>query len=114
MVVLQKLANWMDGEIPHIARDCIAEMGGETDRRTVSHLAWAPLCQWGGRRAARAVEMYTDGEEIDFIREALDLSDADYVALHRLAVEAPGQVWLRDLASVLDGRELRPEQEDLL
>lgn len=113
MGLLQKLADWMDGEIPQIARDCIAEMGVETDRRTVSHLAWAPLCQWGGRLAARAVEMFTEGEEIDVIREAMDLSDADYVALYRLAVEATGQGWLRELALLLDGREFRPEQEDL-
>lgn len=112
MPVLRALGDWAETEFTRIAKDCIAAITIEENRRLVSHLAWAPLSTWGAFTAARALEMFTEREKIGFISDALDLRDADYIALHRLAVVS-GLGWLRDLAFLLDGREQRPEQDEL-
>jgi hypothetical protein len=110
--VLRGLSDWAEAEFPLIAEDCIAAMTGEEDRRRVSNLAWAPLSKWTAFTAARALEMFTEDEEIAYIRSELDLNDPDFTALHRLAVVA-GHSWLRDFAFRLDGREQRHEQDEL-
>jgi hypothetical protein len=112
--VLQALEHWMAAELPRIVADCVAEMKGGCDPLTATQLAAGPLAIWGGRGAAVAVEMWKNGEGLDFIREALALSDADVLALHRLVTELSGaQGWLRDFALQLDGREPRPEKDEL-
>jgi hypothetical protein len=110
--LLRGLSDWAEAEFPRIAEDCIAAMTGEEDHRRVSNLAWAPLSTWTGFTAARALEMFTEDEEISDIRSALELNDHDFSALHRLAVVAR-HGWLRDFAFQLDGREQRPEQDEL-
>jgi len=113
MRVLRQLADWMGTEVPGIVQDCLAELAREADRMTVSNLAWAPLTFWKASGAARALSMFVEGEEIDYICDEMDLTETDFVGLHRLAVTVPGQTWLRDLAFLLDGRELRQEQDEL-
>ena len=110
--LLRELSDWADAEFPQIAEDCIAAMTGEENRRRVSNLAWAPLSTWTAFTAARALEMFTEDEEIAYIRSELDLTDRDFSALHRLAVVAR-HGWLRDFAFLLDGREQRQEQDEL-
>lgn len=110
--VLRGLSDWAEAEFSQIAEDCIAAMTGEENRRRVSNLAWAPLSKWTAFTAARALEMFTEDEEISYIRSELDLNDPDFTALHRLAVVA-GHGWLRDFAFRLDGREQRHEQDEL-
>jgi hypothetical protein len=112
--VLSALDDWMKSDLPRIIDDCLGEMRGECDRSTATYLAVGPLAIWGGREAARAVVMWNDGEKVDVIREELDLSDADFLALHRLVTMLSGaQGWLRDFADQLDGREPGHRQADV-
>lgn len=78
--VLRGLGVWAEAEFPRIAEDCIATMTGEEDRRRVSNLAWAPLSTWTAFTAARALQMFTEGEEIASIRSESDLNDPDFTA----------------------------------
>lgn len=109
--VLRSLSEWADEEFPRIAEDCITAIKGEEDRIAVSHLAWAPLSIRGAFAAARALEMFVEGEEPDDIRD-MPLSDTDFDALHRLSVTT-SQSWIRDLAFQLDGKVPRPDQDEL-
>lgn len=114
MPVLKALEGWTEAELPAIAEDCIAEMEGEPNRAAATYLAVGPLAIWGGHGAARALDWFKDGEDIDVIREKVDLGNADFDVLHRLAAVLAGRHgWLRDFALLLDEREPRPEQDEL-